>query len=127
MKEYRNPEEVHSPLGTYTQHIEVSDVNRWLVFSGQIGMDKAGNLSEEPVEQFRVALDNISLNLAAAGMGVKDLVKLTFYFVGDVDPRQRGKILKEWLGGHEPCMTLLQVAALAAPTIFVEIDAEACV
>jgi enamine deaminase RidA (YjgF/YER057c/UK114 family) len=85
-----------------------------------------GTLPVDPIEQFKIALDNIHKNLDAAGMEIQDVVKLTIYLVGKVDTDKRREVLAEWLGGHSPCSTLLYVAALASPDIKVEIDAWAC-
>jgi 2-iminobutanoate/2-iminopropanoate deaminase len=126
MKNFRNPETVHPPLAGYTHQVEITEAKRWLVLSGQVGMLVDGSLPVDPLEQFRVTLDNIYKNLQSAGMEVRDIVKLTIYLVGEMDTMQRRKALGEWLGGHAPCSTLLYVAALATPDIKVEIDAWAC-
>ncbi len=55
-----------------------------------------------------------------------DLVKLTFYLVGDMDAEKRGDVIAAWLQAHQPCMTLLYVAALATPIYKVELDVWAC-
>ena len=123
MKKFHNPETVHGPLAGYTHQIEIIEVKRWLVLSGQIGMLVDGTLPYDPIEQFKIALDNIHKNLQAAGMEIQDLVKLTIYLVGEIDTKKRREVLAEWLGGHSPCSTLLYVAALASPDIKVEIDA----
>lgn len=126
MKKYQNPATVHGPLAGYTHQIEIIEPKRWLVLSGQIGMLVDGTLPYDPIEQFRIALDNIHKNLQAVGMEIQDIVKLTFYLVGEIDTDQRRAVLAEWLGGHSPCSTLLYVAGLATPDIRVEIDAWAC-
>lgn len=56
-------------------------------------------------------------------MRVQDILKITFYLVGEMDPVRRGEVLASRLQGHQPCMTLLYVAALALPIYKVEIDA----
>jgi enamine deaminase RidA (YjgF/YER057c/UK114 family) len=126
MKKFQNPETIHAPLAGYTHQIEIAEVKRWLVLSGQIGMLVDGTLPYDPIEQFRVTLDNIHKNLQAAGMEIHDLVKLTIYLVGEIDTDKRRETLAEWMGGHAPCSTLIYVAALATPDIKVEIDAWAC-
>lgn len=123
MKIARNPEGVHAPLAPYTHQIEAGPGGRWLVLSGQVGMHRDGTLPEDPVEQYRLALENIGTNLAAAGMRVRDLVKLTFYLVGPIDVDGRRLVEAAFLAGHEPCMTLLYISALAGPALRVEIDA----
>lgn len=126
MKTARNPETIHPPVGSYVHQMEVTGPNRWLTISGQIGMTSDGFVPEDPLEQFAMALDNIKRNLEAANMGIQDLTKLVFYLAGEFDTDKRRKIVKNFLGDHIPCTTLLYVVALAAPTLKVEIDAWAC-
>jgi len=123
MKEFRNPQNVHQPLGFYSHQVEISGNERILVLSGQVGMRADGTVPDDPIEQIDVALENIFHNLEAAGMGVKDIVKLTYYLVGDIDTAKRRELVSSKLQGHKPCSTLLYVAALASPVYKVEIDA----
>ena len=123
MKEFRNPQDIHKPLGSYSHQIEITGNERMLVLSGQIGMRDDGTVPEDPLEQINVALDNIFQNLRAANMGVQDIVKLTYYLVGEIDTTKRRELVASKLQGHQPCSTLLYVAALAAPIYRVEIDA----
>lgn len=122
MKEFRNPQDVHEPLGSYSHQIEISN-ERMLVISGQVGMRQDGTIPEDPYEQIEIAFENILRNLRAANMGVKDIIKITYYLVGEFDTPKRREIILSKLQGHEPCSTLLYVAALASPQYRVEIDA----
>ena len=123
MKEFRNPQDVHQPLGSYSHQIEVRGNERLLVISGQVGMRADGTVPEDPFEQIDVAFENIFRNLHAAGMDVKDLIKLTYYLVGEIDTAKRREVVLSKLQGHQPCSTLLYVAGLASPVYKVEIDA----
>lgn len=122
MKEFRNPQEIHAPVGSYSHQIEIRD-ERMLVISGQVGMRQDGTTPEDPYEQIDIAFENIIRNLRAANMDVKDLVKVTYYLVGEFDTAKRREIIISKLNGHQPCSTLLYVAALASPQFRVEIDA----
>lgn len=126
MKMTRNPRTVHRPVAGYAHQVEVSGPQRWLVLSGQIGMDADGHVPSDPTDQFKLALGNIRANLLAADMDIGDIVKLTLLLVGDIAPEQRREILSTWLGEQQPAMTLLHVVALASPALKVEIDALAC-
>ena len=123
MKEFRNPQSVHQPLGSYSHQIEISGNERILVLSGQVGMRQDGTVPEDPIEQMDVAFENIFRNLQAANMGVGDIIKLTYYLVGEIDTSKRRELVASKLQGHAPCSTLLYVAALASPVYKVEIDA----
>ena len=122
MKESRNPRDLHQPLGSYSHQIEISN-ERLLVISGQVGMLQDGTIPEDPFEQIDLAFENIFRNLRAANMGLKDIIKLTYYLVGEIDTAKRREVVLSKLQGHQPCSTLLYVAALASPAFRVEIDA----
>ena len=123
MKVSRNPESVHPPLAGYSHQIELSGPGRLLAMSGQVGMSATGEVPEGAADQFELALSNIVRNLEAAGMGPADLVKLTFYLTEPIAAERRAELLGRCFGGHEPCMTLIYVPALAGPALKVEIDA----
>ena len=122
MKEFRNPQDIHEPVGSYSHQIEIRD-ERMLVISGQVGMRPDGSIPEDPFEQIDLAFENVIRNLHAANMDVKDLIKITYYLVGEIDTAKRREIVLSKLQGHKPCSTLLYVAALASPQFRVEIDA----
>ncbi|MEH6944604.1 RidA family protein [Bacillus sp. JJ722] len=126
MKTSRNPKEIHPPVAPYVHQIEVTEPNRWLTLSGQLGMQVDGTVPEDPLDQLELALENILKNLQAANMVVQDLTKLVFYLVGEFDSDQRRKVICDFLGDHLPCTTMIYVVALAAPIFKVEIDAWAC-
>ena len=123
MKEFRNPQNVHPPVGAYSHQVEITGNERMLILSGQVGMREDGTLPEDPLEQIDLALENIFRNLQAANMDVQDLVKLTYYLVGDIDTTKRRELVAAKLQRHKPCSTLLYVVRLATPDIKVEIDA----
>ena len=59
----------------------------------------------------------------AANMDLQDILKLTFYLVGEMDAARRRELITSRLKGHKPCMTALFVAALASPIYKVKVDA----
>ena len=123
MKEFRNPQEIHKPVGAYTHQIEIRGRERLLVISGQVGVRMDGTVPEDPIEQLDLAFDNILHNLHAANMDVKDIVKLNYYLVGESDMTKRRELISSKLQGHQPCSTLVFVTALANPMLRVEIEA----
>lgn len=54
------------------------------------------------------------------------MTKLVFYLVGEFEAEKRRQVIKDFLGDHLPCTTMVYVVALAAPPFKVEIDAWAC-
>ena len=123
MKEFRNPPEVHEPVGAYSHQLEVKGNERLLLISGQVGMRADGIVPDDPLEQIDIAFENILHNLHAARMDVKDLIKVNYYLVGEIDTPKRRELIASKLQGHKPCSTLVYVAALASPVFKVEIEA----
>jgi enamine deaminase RidA (YjgF/YER057c/UK114 family) len=123
MKQARNPESIHAPLGRYVHQIEVSGESRMLFLAGQVGIAPDGTVPADPVEQLGVALENVVRNLEAAGFEPADLVKLTTYVVGSIDAAGRRAQLDRVLGPHVTTSTLVYVAALASPDYKVEVEA----
>ena len=122
----RDPEAIHPPVGFYSHQIEVGGSPRWLAISGQVGRTPDGTVPPDPIDQLELALENIRLNLAAAGMTVRDIVKINWYLVGEVDAARRREVVGRWLDGHKPASTLVYVARLVAPEYLVEVEAWAC-
>ena len=123
MKQSRNPETVHAPLGRYVHQIEVTGESRMLFMAGQVGKALDGTVPSDPVDQLDVALQNVLNNMAAAGYEVADLVKITTYVVGDIDAGRRREVIERRLGDHVPTSTLVYISKLAAPEFLVEVDA----
>jgi 2-iminobutanoate/2-iminopropanoate deaminase len=115
MKEFRNPQAVHQPVGGYMHQAELTGNERMLIVSGQIGMTQDGTVPDDPIEQLDLALENIFRNLQAADMDMKDLVKINYYLVGEWDTVKRRELIASRYGEHKPCSTLVYVAGLADP------------
>lgn len=124
MKQSRNPESIHAPVGRYVHQIELDSPQKLLFISGQVGMRPDGSVPDDAVDQLAVALENVLRNIEAAGMETSDLVKITTYVVAgtQLDPARRRAEMERRLGDHVPTSTLVFVAALAAPQYKVEIE-----
>ena len=121
---FSNPPGLHTP-GTYSHAALVEGPGRRLVVSGQVGIAPDGTVAADGPAQIHQALGNLGAILAAHGMGVADLVKMTVFLT---DPALVGSfrtLRAPWLGGHAPASTLLVVAGLADPRFLVEVEAEA--
>ncbi|HYI23379.1 MAG TPA: RidA family protein [Candidatus Limnocylindrales bacterium] len=123
MKQARNPQTVHEPVGRYVHQIEVSGEGRLLFISGQVGIDANGDVPAQAEKQFEIALRNVLLNVEAAGFEPNDVVKLTTYLVTDIDRAARRAALDNAFGDHVTTSTLIYVSRLAAPEYLVEVEA----
>lgn len=124
MNEARNPDNIHAPLGAYSHTIEVPPGARWLVVSGQVGIDAKGRVATDIAAQSERALRNVLACLRANKMTKQDLVKTTAYITDSrfVTPFRdaRRKVLGD---DCTPTSTLVIIDALANPDLLVEVEA----
>ncbi len=123
-----NPDSLAPPRG-YSNGL-MFEPGHTLFVAGQIGWDKDCRfVSDDLVEQFAQAMDNILDVVRAAGGGPEHIGRLTIY-VTDRDAyaagaKAIGKAYRERMGKNYPAMALLQVAALLEPRAQIEIEATA--
>ncbi len=124
MNTLSNPNTVHKPAGPYHHTVLVSENARWLAISGQVGMDREGNIASGVRAQSEQVFRNIAACLEANGMRKQDLVKVTVYltdarFVADYRAA-RSAVMGDDI---QPASTLVIVAGLASPDFLVEVEA----
>jgi enamine deaminase RidA (YjgF/YER057c/UK114 family) len=104
---------------------------RTLYVAGQVGWTPEGQFeTDDFVEQFARALDNVLAVVRAAGGEPAHVVRMTIY-VTDLDAyrdnlRPVGRAWKERFGKHFPAMALVGVTGLVERRAKVEIEATAC-
>lgn len=95
-----------------------------LVFvSGQTPLRDDGSVSSKVSEQVRTVLDKIVTRLTANGLGLDDVLKVTYYLTDIDDLQEVRDVLLARLPEPPPAATLVEVAALVDPRFRVEIDA----
>ena len=112
------------PISHYCHATRVGD-RVWI--SGTVGVDGDGNIPDDTVGQFRIAMDNLDAVLRAAGGRPEQIVKVTIYLTDVADRQSINPIRQNYWGEHRPASTLVGVSALALPALKVEIEAEAVV
>jgi enamine deaminase RidA (YjgF/YER057c/UK114 family) len=116
-----------TPRG-YTNGIVAT--GRTLHVAGQLGWQPDGTFAtDDLIEQFAIALDNVLTVVAAAGGGPENVASMTI-FVTEIETyrartRELGPIWRTRLGRHYPAMALVAVTALVEPRAKVEILAVA--
>lgn len=118
-----NPQTVAPPFSRYSHGVEVSAGARWLYISGQVGVTPEGKVAEGAAAQIEQAWRNVLSVLEAAGMGPRDLVKVTTFLISRADLPTARAVRDRMLQGAAPASTLLFVAGLASPEWLVEIEA----
>ncbi len=108
----------------YAQATEAPAGARWLHVSGQVGLDRDGNLPSDFEGQARWAFRNLVAVVRAAGMSPEDIVKVTVFMTRQQDVPAYRTVRDEELG-VVTASTLLVIAGLASPDWLIEIEAVA--
>lgn len=120
-----NPAAVHAPSSGYSMGLEFSQHRRLLFISGQVPENSDGSVPEGFEAQCEQAWRNILAVLAAAGLGVEHLVKITTFLTDRSQVVTNRAIRHKMLQGNEPASTvmiaetvdgkwLLEIEAIAA-------------
>jgi len=117
------PEVPEPPAGTWSNCLVVNGI-AYVAGMTARARDQAGGLGDE-YAQARAIFTKIRHLLEAAGGNMADVVKVTI-FVTDITQREKvWQARREFFTGNFPASTLVQVAALADPSLKVEIEAVA--
>jgi len=120
-----NPATVHAPAGGYSMGLELKQHRRLLFVSGQVPEASDGAVPEGFEAQCEQAWRNVIEVLAAAGLGVQNLVKVTTFLTDRKQVVPNRTIRRAMLGEHQPALTvvivetvdsqwLLEIEAIAA-------------
>ncbi|MBR1127991.1 RidA family protein [Bradyrhizobium iriomotense] len=120
-----NPATVHGPAGGYSMGLEVKEHRRLLFISGQVPENSDGTVPDGFEAQCEQAWRNVKNVLAAAGLGVEHLVKVTTFLTDRNQVVPNRTIRRAVLGEHQPALTvvivetvdskwLLEIEAIAA-------------
>jgi len=130
-KKFINPDSLAEPRG-YTHVVTVEGPGRLVFVSGQVALDKNGNLvgRGDLGAQVRQAAGNLKDALAGAGATPSDVVKMNIYIVNyksaDLATLREARSAL-FAGGNPPASTLIGVTALALDGLLVEMEAIAVV
>jgi enamine deaminase RidA (YjgF/YER057c/UK114 family) len=121
-----NPESLGHPKG-YSNGVLVEG-GSLLFVAGQIGWDRSQRIiSDEFVEQFAQALENVLAVVCQAGGSATNIARLLI-FVTDIreytaNLKRVGEVYRQIMGNHFPAMALLEISSLVEDLAKVEIEA----
>jgi 2-iminobutanoate/2-iminopropanoate deaminase len=112
-----SPEVSEPPAGTWSNCLVAGGI------AYIAGMTSRGSTEADEYAQAKAIFGKIRHLVEAAGGSMADIVKVTI-FVTDITQREKvWQARREFFTGNFPASTLVQVAALADPSLKVEIDA----
>ena len=126
-----NPEALGAPRG-YSNGLLADSGGKLLFIAGQIAWDKDQQIvSDDFVEQFDKALENVIAVVRAAEGNPENIARLVIYVTNKIEYRERtkevGERYRKHLGKHFPAMVLVQVAGLLDDRAKVEIEGMAVI
>jgi enamine deaminase RidA (YjgF/YER057c/UK114 family) len=116
-----NPPSIFS-APSYSHGIEVPPNARWLYIAGQVGAGADGKPKDGIEAQTDQVFRNLKAVLAAAGMGMENLVKITTYLTDENSIAGYRKGRAQHLGDFRPASTLVIARRLADPAWLVEVE-----
>lgn len=125
MLKLHNPTTMAKSAAHYSQGVEIPPGARTLYIAGQVGVSPDGVMAKSFETQAEEAWNNVKRVLAAAGMGIEDLVHVNIYFLDEGKVPVVRAIRDRMLGAHKPSSTFAVVRALAQPEWQYEMDAVA--
>jgi enamine deaminase RidA (YjgF/YER057c/UK114 family) len=93
--------------GSYPQAVEVTAPTRWLYLSGQIPVAPDGSLAADFTGQCEQVWDNVETQLAAAGMTLDNLVKVTTFLSDRHRALENREVRVRRLAGRQPALTVI--------------------
>jgi enamine deaminase RidA (YjgF/YER057c/UK114 family) len=103
--------------------VEVPPGARLLFTNGQVGTRPDGTTPESTVDQAQVVFERLKAVLAAARMGLSDIVRLTVFLTDQADVGTFVNVRDRHMGSHKPGAIILVVKGLARPELKIEIEA----
>ena len=121
-----NPESLGAPSG-YTNGLLTDAGGRLLFIAGQIAWNANQEIvSQDFVDQFDKALENVMTVVDAAGGEPSNIARLVIYVTDKIEYRERtrevGERYRKHMGKHFPAMVLVQVRGLLDDAAKVEIE-----
>ena len=128
-KKAKNPDVVAVPLKPYYSNCVRSDAGPLLWISGQVALDRDGNMVGEGDLRAQAVqvLENIKGILADSGATMDDIVKVTVYVTDIRAFNDIADIRERYFPKEGPSSVICEVSALAWPEFMIEIEAVAVV
>lgn len=117
-----NPEHIPAPVGKYAHVTIIPKDSDLYTFSGQIGIDKEGNIPNDLNGQVHNTFNNIQKVLKSQNLDADDVIKVNIWATEEMD---WDFLYAEWealFGQVCPSMTIGYIVALGLPELKIEIE-----
>jgi enamine deaminase RidA (YjgF/YER057c/UK114 family) len=122
MKRALNPGGLRAPFARYSHGIEAPSNARLVFASGQLGVGQDDTVPATVEAQAERCFQNIGAILAAAGMGLDDIVRINAFVTRREDMAPYMKVRDRTVGDPPPASTLVIVSGFTRPEFLVEVE-----
>ena len=128
MKEI-SPDGIAPPFARYAHGVEVPAGARLIYTSGQLGLDRNGQVPESVEAQADICFGSIDAILSAAGAGRAHVVRINAFVTDRVHMAGYMASRDRWLASVDrlPASTLVIVSGFTRPEFKVEVEAVAAI
>lgn len=116
------PIDIHPPFAPYSLGVELTGGQRLVFCSGQLGIDRDGNIPPDCAGQTRLCFANIAAILQEAGMDLGNIVRINAYVTGREHLKSYMDVRNTLFSQPLPASTLMIVSGFARPEFVVEIE-----
>jgi 2-iminobutanoate/2-iminopropanoate deaminase len=113
---------ISANIGRFSDGVAIPAGARVLHTSGNVGISAEGVVPDDFTAQAENTWANLFKILAAAGMGVEDIVKLTTFLTRKQDLPAYREVRGRVLGDHLPASTLVFVPELVGDNWLIEVE-----
>ena len=118
--------EIVNPLNKPTPVLSPTvKIDNMVYTAGQVGVNpETGELAGAGIqEQTKQVMENLKVHIEAAGSSMDKIVKCLVFITDMKDFQAMNEVYKSYFVKDPPARSCVQVAALARPELFVEIEA----
>jgi len=119
---FHTPRSIFRPLANYNHAVEVEAGARLLFVSGQLALDKEGQVPEGVEAQATLIFENILAILSEAGMGREHLVRISTFLTRPEDLKPYMTVRDRYVADPPPASTLLIINGFSRPEFKIEIE-----
>jgi enamine deaminase RidA (YjgF/YER057c/UK114 family) len=117
-----NPKDIRAPFARYSHGVEVPAGTRLVFCSGQLGIGADESVPATVEGQAALCFENIRAILAAAGLGLSDIIRINAYVTGREHMKGYMAVRDRYVGDPPPASTLMIVSGFTRPEFLVEIE-----
>lgn len=129
MIDCHNPASIPPPFARYSHGVSVPGNPRWVMTSGQLGLNIDGSVPQGARAQTELCFQHIEAILDDAGASAHHVIKINAFVTSREHMSGYMEARDAWLAkiDHQPASTLLIVTGFTRPEFLVEVEAIAVI